>query len=274
MTLTPALNQSTVTQCSTEEFVRLCGEEGFGEVELTLGGAESLLRSRGVEQWSALLRESGVKISSLNSLEHFSLTPDSSFQMMEEKARFVCSLCSLVGTDLLVVVPSYRRDEVTAEQLVETTAEKLDKLAAVAEGFGIRLGFEPIGLPWYSVRKWETGVKVVDTVARESVGLVADTWNFFLGGNRVEDLHLTPADKLWMVHLVDAPGELPPNLTNGHRLLPGDGGFPLQAFIESMRQLPYSGPVSVELFNEALWGMPAGEAVKRSFCAAESVLAD
>lgn len=272
MTLTPALNQSTVAQCSTEEFVRLCGEEGFGEIELRLEGAESLLKSRGAEQWGALLRDSDVKVSSLNSLEHFSLTPDSSFQMMEEKTRFMCSLCALLGTGLLIVVPSYRRSDLTAEQVVEKTVTNLERLARVAEDFGVRLGFEPIGLPRYSIRKWEAGVKIVEAVGRENVGLVADTWNFFLGGNRVEELHVTPVEKLWMVHLVDAPRELPPNLTDGHRLLPGEGGLPLREFVTALREMRYSGPLSVELFNEVLWSMPAQEAVQRSFCAAERIV--
>jgi 2-keto-myo-inositol isomerase len=272
MTLTPSLNQSTVAQCSAEELVRLCGEEGFRQVELVLEGAESLFTSRGAEEWGALLRGSGVEVSSLNSLEYFSLTPDSSFQMMEEKARFMCSLCSLLGTDLLVVVPSFRKPRFSSQEILEKTAANLEKLARVAEDFGVRLGFEPIGLPWYSVRKWETGMRIVDEVGRDDVGLVVDTWNFFLGGNHVEELRATPIEKLWMFHLVDAPRQLPPNLTNGHRLLPGEGGLPLKEFIGTLRQMGYSGPVSVELFNEELWSMPAQDAVRRSFCAVDALL--
>lgn len=273
MTLVPALNQATVAQCATEEFVRICAAEGFGQVELRFEAAEGYFASRGADEWRALLRDNDVKVASLNSLEHFSLTPDSSYRLMEEKTRLMCSLCSLLGTDLLVVVPSYRRPDYSPQQVVEKTVANLGRLARVAEGFGVRLGFEPIGFPWYSVRSWETGVRIVEEVGRDDVGLVVDTWNFYLGGNRLDDLRATPVEKLWMVHLVDAPRELPPNLTNGHRLLPGEGGFPLQEFVAALRQLRYSGPLSVELFNEGLWSMPVREAVRRSLCAIETVVA-
>jgi 2-keto-myo-inositol isomerase len=272
MTLVPSLNQATVAQCSTEEFVRICAEEGFDQVELRFEATESYFASRGADEWEALLRDNNIKVASLNSLEHFSLMPDSSYRLMEEKTRFMCSLCSLLDTDLLVVVPSYRRPNFSPQQVVEKTAANLERLARVAEDFGVRLGFEPIGLPWYSVRSWETGVRIVDEVGRDDVGLVVDTWNFYLGENRLDELRATPIEKLWMVHLVDAPRELPPNLTNGHRLLPGEGGLALKEFVGVLSEIGYSGAVSVELFNEELWSEPPQDAVRRSFCAVETLM--
>ena len=274
MSLIPSLNQSTVKQASAEEFVRICAGEGFARVELRVENLESYFRIHGVEEWQATLRDAGIEVASLNSLEEFSLVPDSSFGLIEEKTRFMCSLCCLLGTDLLVVVPSFRRAGLSSQEVVEITVRNLERLSGVAEGFGVRLGFEPIGLPWYSVRSWEMGLEIVDQVDRDNLGLVVDTWNFFLGENRLDDLVSTPIEKLWLVHVVDAPQPLPPNIKDGDRLLPGEGGLPLKEFFKALLQAGYSGAVSVELFNEALWELPARDTIQRSFCALERLIAD
>lgn len=274
MSLIPSLNQSTVKQASAEEFVRNCAGEGFARVELRVENLESYFRIHGAEEWQATLRDAGIEVASLNSLEEFSLVPDSSFGLIEEKTRFMCSLCRLLGTDLLVVVPSFRRAGLSSQEVVEITVRNLERLSGVAEGFGVRLGFEPIGLPWYSVRSWEMGLEIVDQVDRDNLGLVVDTWNFFLGENRLDDLVSTPIEKLWLVHVVDAPQPLPPNIKDGDRLLPGEGGLPLKEFFKALLQAGYSGAVSVELFNEALWELPARDTIRRSFCALERLIAD
>ena len=43
-------------------------------------------------------------------------------------------------------------------------------------------------------------------------------------------------------------------MTDGDRVYPGDGDIPIDQLFAVLREIGYNGPVSLELFNEELWG--------------------
>jgi 2-keto-myo-inositol isomerase len=74
-------------------------------------------------------------------------------------------------------------------------------------------------------------------------------FHFYVGGSTVEMLAGLKAEQLFLVHLDDAENRPRPTLTDGHRLLPGDGVIPLRDLVGRVEALGYRGVYSIELFR-------------------------
>ena len=87
-----------------------------------------------------------------------------------------------------------------------------------------------------------------------NVGLLVDAWHVHTSESSLEELAKVPADLIALVHINDAP----PNLTQDEyldhkRCLPASTGvIDLPAFMATLREIGYEGPVEAEPFDESL----------------------
>ncbi len=78
-----------------------------------------------------------------------------------------------------------------------------------------------------------------------------------------KSLEQIDASKIVIVHVNDLPKL--EDVKDSDRLMPGDGILPLRDFFKTLKKIGYSGPVSVELFNERYWQLSACEVAKEAF---------
>jgi sugar phosphate isomerase/epimerase len=83
------------------------------------------------------------------------------------------------------------------------------------------------------------------SIAASNVGLLLDTWNWWVGGGTIEKLRTLRGEQILSVRLADIqPGFDATNVTEEQRLLPGDGGLvDTAATIATLEDLGYDGPV-------------------------------
>ena len=76
---------------------------------------------------------------------------------------------------------------------------------------------------------------------------------------RVAPIAALPASRIALAQLADAPGVLMDamSLSRHHRCFPGQGDWPMLAFLEAIIETGYSGPLSLEVFNDQFRGAPA-----------------
>jgi len=259
------LNQATIMQCDTEEFIKVSARAGFRWLELRVPKVEEFLIQRPARDLKDLMQTAGIKVATLNALEFFSLVPEENYEFMKKKAEEYATLCRLLECEWMIAVPS-RKNTCFAEQtIVETTARRLEILAEAAGKYGIKLLFEFIGFPDFSVRDLETAGKVASLVKGYEIKLVVDTFHFYVGGTSMEALKGTPVERIGMVHLNDLPDVPYGQLTDGMRLLPGDGRADLGAIHRGLREIGFAGWVSLELFNEDLWRLNPQEVAHLSW---------
>ena len=107
-----------------------------------------------------------------------------------------------------------------------------------------------------------TALALAGDVAHPNVGVVLDTFHFYAGPSKLEDLHALDAPdpaRLSFVHVNDVPFDTPRDCgSDTARVLPGEGAFPLGAS-SAARRTGYDGAVSLELFNEAFAARWASE---------------
>ncbi|MBI5832572.1 MAG: sugar phosphate isomerase/epimerase [Armatimonadetes bacterium] len=91
-----------------------------------------------------------------------------------------------------------------------------------------------------------------------NVGLLLDAWHWYTSGGTQADLAVLTDSDIVQVHVNDAPREVAlDDQRDNVRCLPGDTlVIDLAVFMGELARLEYSGPVTVEPFNDGLRAMP------------------
>jgi len=95
-----------------------------------------------------------------------------------------------------------------------------------------------------------TCIKVVRETNHPNVRVMMDTFHFWGGISKFEDLELLKDGELAHLHFEDIPDD-PPREGQGqpNRVFPGEGIVPLKRIVQLLKQKKYSGPASLEMFQ-------------------------
>ncbi len=250
-----------------ETDIRVAGEAGYLAVELRdtkigryLGSGGTLPALRG------LLRDAGVEVLSINALEDSTLRTGARLEEILARCRVFCEWARALDAPYVVAVPSFLPPGAgglggpTEAEVRSQTVAALAAMAGVASAFGVKVGFEFLGFPACSVNTLGAARSILDDVADPTVGLVVDTFHFYAGGSRLEDLD---GSRIFLVHVDDAEAGDPAGLGDAQRLLPGEGVIPLKPMIARLEAAGYRGAYSLELFRPEYWAWPPAEIARR-----------
>jgi 2-keto-myo-inositol isomerase len=240
-------------QCETDEFIEVCAQVGFRELELRETKVDAYLTVHSRNELRALLQRHDMHVATLNSLEFFSLIPEENFDFMLKKTEYMMTLCQLIECDSLVVVPSKNPHHLASSEIKARTVERLQRLADLGQTYGVKVGFEPIGYDIFSVRKVLDGLDIVTEIKNHDLSLILDTFNFYVGENTLDDLEKVPGERISFVHFHDAADLPMDKLTDADRVFPGEGVIDLDGMCRILKNRGYEGPLSVELINPKLW---------------------
>lgn len=156
------------------------------------------------------------------------------------------------------------RSEVTPA-LVDNLRRAVDAFAAI--GVAVSVEF----MPTSPLGSLEAAVQLIDATDDERLGIVIDIWHFVLSGSQWSTLHDIPVERVGFVQLDDAPCEAVGTSVEDslhHRLLPGEGTFPIAQFSDVLAAKRYEGVVSVEVLSRPWRERPIDEFAKATLTAA------
>lgn len=140
---------------------------------------------------------------------------------------------------------------------------------AAARGFRTALEFMPIsGIPDLS-----TALRLIDQNGPASLGFVFDIWHFVRSRSSLADLQLLDGKRVFEIQLAD--GRDPMTGTDlyddllHHRLLPGDGDFPIAAIMVALAEIGAVGSIGPEIFSDAIDLVDAREIGRRAGAATD-----
>ena len=153
-------------------------------------------------------------------------------------------------------------------------ARATDLFAGICERAARRkllVTLEPV--PWAGIGSLKVAKAIVLGSRAQNARIAIDTWGFFRGGSRIDDLEGLAGQSFDNVQLNDGPRQAWADLIAeaSDRLLPGDGGLPVAAVIADLRSKGFDGPWGIEA-PSALWkdldadeiGRRCGAAMRRS----------
>jgi 4-hydroxyphenylpyruvate dioxygenase len=192
----------------------------------------------------------------------------------ERKAHFDhfrrrLNLCQHFGIPTLLVAPDFLGP--VDVQALERSLTSLKQAAQWAAAFGVRLALEFRSRATFCA-SLDTALAMVASCGEPNVGVNLDLFHYYTGSSKFEDLeHLTPAN-LAFVQASDLAGVPRELAADGDRVLPGDGDFQLRPIMNRLRNLGYTGYVSLELFNPTLWQMKTSQVAEVGWQALERLV--
>lgn len=265
-----ALNGATIMRSPLSADVEIAAECGYGGLEVWAGKLEAYLRERSLDELRAKTRALGIKPWCINSIEDITFRDDAGRRDVLAQVERMAATARAIGAPSIVVVPGRRPEGFNRH---ESVSDAVDVLRAMSDAAGeIGLAFEFLGKPGCSVPLLDMAIDIVNEVDRPNVGMVIDTFHFHAGGSRLDDLRRVPIDKLFVVHLNGCEDLPRPELTDAHRLYPGEGVIPIEQIIGALRARGYDGTFSIEIFRPEYWEQDARTVARTAKAKAAAIL--
>ena len=240
------LGHLTVMDCSPPHVVEIAADSGFPQVGLRIIPSRPDSKHYPLHNDPQLLaeterrlRDTGVTIYDFDVIR---LTAETS---MEDLRPAIEAGARLGAKSVLVTAGDPDRARFT---------DSYGALCDLAAGFGITADLEYM-LFTPTVPDHASAIEVVRNVGRANAGVLVDAIHFDRLGANVDELRATPRELMHYIHLTDARAERPTTIegliedTRAYRMLPGEGGIDLVAFLQA---LPDDLPLCVEVSNAEL----------------------
>ena len=241
----PCLNEATTLDAPFEKDCEAYSTAGFRHIEL----------------WFAKLRKQGPKPPQVERLlwQH-GLTPASACaseaclwrrqgrlesQLPEFERNF--EMAQALNVPRYVLYSSVSGD-VTQDDYRAAT-ERFARVAELAARYKVRIAFEFIARSSL-YGSLLSSLQLIREAGQPNAGVCLDTFHFFAGVSKFEDLQELRPGEVEHVHFHDVPSSIPREiLVDPNRVPPGQGAIPLKQITAALHRIGYQGALSTELFG-------------------------
>ncbi|MFF9044720.1 bifunctional sugar phosphate isomerase/epimerase/4-hydroxyphenylpyruvate dioxygenase family protein [Streptomyces parvulus] len=211
------------------------------------------------EEIRARCADLGLTVDLYQPMRDVEALPAEEFARALRRARHKFELTRRLGADTVLVCSSVSPLAVDDDDLA---AEQLGRLAGAAREHGVRLAYE--ALAWgRHISTWDHAWRVVRNADHPALGTCLDSFHILSRAGGPEDLEGIediPGDKIFFLQLADAPLLAMDVLqwSRHYRCFPGQGGFDLAGLLRRVLRAGYTGPLSLEVFNDIFRQSEAG----------------
>lgn len=253
-----SLNTATVRGANLLEMVDACARLGIGWIAPWREQFEVVP----VDKAARAIKDAGLRVSSLCRGGFFPAARQAERDARIDDNRRAIDEAAALGTDVLVLVCGgvVGKDMRGSRQMVE------DGIAALlphAAERGVKLGIEPLHPIFAADRSVIVTLGEANAMAKRLsspwVGVVVDVYHVWWDPAVEAELHAT-GERILGFHVNDWIVPLPDMLAG--RGMMGDGFIDLRHLRITADEAGYSGPIEVEIFNQALWERPMDEVLR------------
>ncbi|WP_127587789.1 sugar phosphate isomerase/epimerase family protein [Paenibacillus koleovorans] len=254
-----SLNQITTNAWNMKEAVDGCARAGVPWIAMWRDKVEAA----GLSASRKLAQDAGLRVSSLCRGGYFPAATAAERRARIDDNRRAVDEAAELGAEVLVLVcgPAADRDIEGARAQV---AEGIAEIVPYARERGVKLGIEPLHPMYAAQRSVVTTLEQATTMAQlytpEEVGVVVDVFHVWWDPNLYPQIARAGADgRILGFHVSDWIVPMPDMLLG--RGMMGDGVIELRKIRAAVEEAGYTGPIEVEIFNQAIWDMPGDEVV-------------
>lgn len=199
-----------------------------------------------------LIRDMGLEITLFQPFRDFEGLPEPLRSRAFDRAERKFDLMQELGTDLMLCCSTVHPASLGG---IDRAAEDFHALGERAAKRGLRVGFE--ALAWGThVNDHRDAWEVVRRADHDNIGLILDSFHTLARKIDPDTIRRIPGDKIFFVQLADAPLiDMDLLYWSRHfRNMPGEGDLPVTDFMRAVMAAGYSGPISLEIFNDQFRG--------------------
>lgn len=210
-----------------------------------------------------LIRSLGLEIMLFQPFRDFEGLPAPLRTKAFDRAERKFDLMQELGTDLVLICSSCHPAALGG---IDRAAADLHALGERAAKRGLRVGYE--ALAWgHHVNDHRDAWEIVRRADHDNIGLILDSFHTEARKIDPDTIRRIPGDKIFFVQLADAP-QIDMDLlywSRHFRNMPGEGDLDVTRFMQAVMAAGYSGPISLEVFNDQFRGGSAKTIAKDGY---------
>ena len=252
-----SLNSSTIKTTPLLEKIRVAGEAGFAGIELwAVEIYEHVGRGGEVSDVEKALEDHGLAVPCLIAVRNWGETAGWEYKLALDEARRRMELAARLKAPFVVCTPPLEQSG------FENLHEGYRDLLQIGREAGTKAVLEYISF-FASLHNIADSVAVLDRCGDPEGCLVIDAFHNWNSSTTLDDLKALPIERMAHYHIDDAhPEKAALTQKDPDRVMLGEGQIDLAAEISVLQEKGYEGWVSLELFNEELWGKDPLEVAK------------
>lgn len=199
-----------------------------------------------------LIRSMGLEITLFQPFRDFEGLPEPLRTKAFDRAERKFDLMQELGTELVLVCSSCHPEALGG---IDRAAADFHELGERAAKRGLRVGYE--ALAWgRHVNDHRDAWEIVRRADHANVGIILDSFHTLARKIDPDTIRRIPGDKIFFVQLADAPAiDMDLLYWSRHfRNMPGEGDLDVTGFTRAVMATGYSGPISLEIFNDQFRG--------------------
>jgi len=248
---------------------------GYGGISLNIGEANGYEP----EYVKSLLAEKRLKTGGFNLPFDFR-GDEGAFKDGISKLPEYCAFAEKIGETRCMTWILSSHGEFDFDENFRLHRDRLRAAAEIMGAHGVMFGLEFVGTPsayrekkYGFIRSLDGILELIDAIGAPNIGVVFDSWHWHFSGLTRADIGTMPGSSIVMVHINDAPAEIPADEQHDlTRALPGATGIiQISEFLGGLADAGYNGPVYSEPFYAPLRDMGFDGAMKAAADAIDSV---
>ncbi|MBY0788480.1 sugar phosphate isomerase/epimerase family protein [Corynebacterium parakroppenstedtii] len=228
--------------------LRAAANAGFDGVELFVPDIEE--SPMPLNDITSLMDELGLSCDLYQPVKNLLSVKDKEFQHGLRRCETALAHAKQLGTNTILVCSNTDSASVDSD---EVRVDQLRQIGKLAADQGMRVAFEALAWGRF-VSTFAHAYDIVRHVDLPNVGVCLDSFHMLALCEDPSVIDSVDPSKLFFVQLADAPRlDIPvKELSRHHRQWPGHGDLPVKECLAKALNVGYSGPVSLEIFNDSL----------------------
>jgi sugar phosphate isomerase/epimerase len=256
------LNTSTIRgqKLPLPEIIDLAARAGYDAIEPWISEIDAYVEAGGaLPDLKKRIEDSGLTVESAIGFFEWIVDDEAKRNLALKEAERNMDMLAQIGGKR-IAAPPMGATEVSNIDLLQA-AQRYRALLEIGDKAGVVPQVEVWGFSQSLNRLGEAALIAIESGHRNAC-ILADVYHMYKGGSPLEGLKLVRGAAMHVFHVNDYPAIEPEKIKDADRVYPGDGTAPLTPIFNSLREIGFSGYLSLELFNAEYWRQDPGLVVE------------
>jgi sugar phosphate isomerase/epimerase len=248
------LNTSTISgqKLSLIEEIEITARAGFQAIEPWIRELDEYAKKGGsLKDIGKRIKDNGLTVESSIGFFEWIVDDEERRKKGLEEAKRNMDMVAQIGGKRIAAPPVGATKQADLNLL--KAAERYRALLEIGEKIGVVPQVELWGSSRSLGRLGECALVAMES-GHPQACILMDVYHLYKGGSALSGLKLLQGSALHVIHLNDYPANPPrAEITDAHRVFPGDGVAPLKSLLRDLRSIGFKGTLSLELFNRDYW---------------------
>lgn len=260
---TLGLNTSTLRghKLPIAKVVEIAAAAGYKALEPWIDELEAHEKAGGsLRDLAKKIADLGMKVVSAIGFAEWAVEDEERRKKGLENLRRDMDKVRAVGGERIAAPPTGLTDRTDADLLA--VADRYRAILEIGAGLGVIPQVEVWGFSKTLARLGEAALVAIES-GHPMACILPDVYHLYKGGSTPGGLRLLNGGHIHVFHMNDYPAQpARAEITDAHRVFPGDGVAPLKAILADLQAIGFRGTLSLELFNKDYWAMDPAEVAR------------